>query len=65
MLTVQVKGNLDVALRKFKQKVAKSGLPSEVRKKREYIKPGVEKREARKAADRKAKKAARRERNAA
>ena len=66
MITVQVKnGELDKALRKFKQRVAKSGLPSEVKKKREYIKPGVEKRNAKKEAQRKAGKAARRERNAA
>ena len=66
MITVQVKnGELDKALRKFKQRVAKSGLPSEVKKKKEYTKPGVVKREARKEAQRKAGKAARRERNAA
>ena len=34
MITVQVKnGNVDGALKKFKQRVAKSGLPSEVKKK--------------------------------
>lgn len=62
MITVVVKnGELDKALRKFKQRVAKSGLPSEVKKKREFIKPGVEKRNAKKEAARKAGKAARRE----
>ena len=49
MITVQVKnGNVDAALKKFKQRVAKSGLPSEVKNKREFIKPGVRKRNAKK-----------------
>ena len=41
MITVQVKnGNVDGALKKFKQRVAKSGLPSEVKKKQAFDKPG-------------------------
>ena len=34
-------GNLDLALRKFKQKVARDGVPSECKKRESYIKPGV------------------------
>ncbi len=37
-------GNVDVALRKFKAKVAKSGIPSELKKRKHYEKPGVRKR---------------------
>ena len=46
MTRVLVNGNMDGALRKFKQKVARSGVPSEVKKKRQYSKPGVRRREA-------------------
>lgn len=45
MTKVVVNGNLDVALRKFKAKVAKSGVPSELKKRKYYKKPGVENRE--------------------
>ena len=46
MTTVVVSnGNIDVALRKFKAKVAKSGVPSELKKRKFYKKPGVVKRE--------------------
>lgn len=63
MITVQVKnGNVDGALKKFKQRVAKSGLPSEVKNKKEFIKPGVRKRNAKKEAIKNSRKAARRER---
>ena len=49
MITVQVKnGNVDGALKKFKQRVAKSGLPSEVKKKQAFDKPGVQRRNAKK-----------------
>lgn len=66
MITVQVKnGNVDAALKKFKQRVAKSGLPSEVKKKQQYDKPGIERRNAKKEAIKNSRKAARRERNAA
>ena len=42
-------GNIDGALKKFKQKVAKSGLPSECKKREHYSKPGIQRREAKKA----------------
>ena len=42
-------GNLDGALRKFKQKVARDGSPSEFKKREAYDKPGVKRREAKKA----------------
>ena len=41
-------GNIDSALKKFKIKVAKSGVPSELKKRKWYDKPGVRKREAKK-----------------
>ncbi len=41
-------GNIDNALKKFKIKVAKSGVPQELKKKKCYEKPGVRKREERK-----------------
>ena len=66
MITVTVKnGNVDAALKRFKQKVAKSGLPSEIKKKQAYEKPGVERRNAKKEAIKNSRKAAKRERNAA
>ena len=66
MIPVPVKnGNVDAALKRFKQKVAKSGLPSEVKKKQAFDKPGVERRNAKKEAIKNSRKAARRERNAA
>ena len=45
MTKVMVNGNLDGALKKFKAKVAKSGVPSEIKKRKFYKKPGVVKRE--------------------
>ncbi len=45
---VQVRGNLDQALRKFKQKVARDGVPSEFKKREAYDKPGVRRRAAKK-----------------
>ena len=45
MTKVVVNGNLDGALKKFKAKVAKSGVPSELKKRKFYKKPGVLKRE--------------------
>ncbi|HOB26470.1 MAG TPA: 30S ribosomal protein S21 [Bacilli bacterium] len=45
---VEVKGNLNDALKRFSHKVAKSGVPSELKKHREYEKPGVRRREAEK-----------------
>ena len=41
-------GNIDGALKKFKVKVAKSGVPSELKKRKCYDKRGVRKREAKK-----------------
>ncbi len=41
-------GNLDLALKKFKQKVARDGVPSECKKRESYIKPGVARRAAKK-----------------
>lgn len=37
-------GNVDGALKRFKMKVAKSGVPSELKKRKHYDKPGVRKR---------------------
>ena len=41
-------GNLDMALKRFKQKVARDGVPSECKKREAYDKPGVKRREAKK-----------------
>ena len=50
MTQVAVKnGNLDLALKKFKQKQARDGVPSEVKKREAYDKPGIKRREAKKA----------------
>ena len=49
MTKVEVRnGNVDGALKRFKIKVAKSGVPSELKKHKEYKKPGVVRREAKK-----------------
>ena len=49
MTRVDVKnGDLNGALRRFKMKVAKSGVPSELKKHKEYTKPGVKRREEKK-----------------
>ena len=53
-------GNVDSALRTFKQKTVKEGLLKEVRKKESYMKPGEKCREAKKEA---IKNSRRRERN--
>ena len=53
-------GNVDSALRTFKQKTVKEGLLKEVRKKDSYMKPGEKRREAKKEA---IKNSRRRERN--
>ena len=45
---VVVRGNLDQALRKFKQKAARDGVPSECKKREAYDKPGVKRRNAKK-----------------
>ncbi len=49
-------GNIDNALRRFKVKFAKSGVPSELKKRKHYEKPGVKKRKAREEMKRNAKK---------
>lgn len=49
MTKVEVKnGNIDGALKKFKVKVARSGIPSEVKKRKHYEKPGVKRRNEKK-----------------
>ena len=46
MTKVTVKdGDIDNALKKFKVKVARSGVPSEIKKRKFYKKPGIVKRE--------------------
>ena len=44
MTKVVVHGDIDSALKKFKVKVARSGVPSELKKKKFHVKPGVERR---------------------
>ena len=56
-------GNIDGALKKFKQKVAKSGLPSECKKREHYSKPGIQRREAKKAGIKNSRKRQSRERD--
>ena len=53
---VVTNGNIDGALKKFKAKVARSGVPSELKKKKHYTKPGVQRREAKKEMIRNARK---------
>ena len=49
MTQVAVKnGNLEYALKKFKQKVARDGVPSECKKREGYDKTGVKRRNAKK-----------------
>ena len=43
-------GNIEYALKRFKLKVQRSGVPSEMKKRKEYSKPGVVRREAKKEA---------------
>ena len=46
---VVVKNNdVESALKKFKTKVARSGVPSEIKKRKHYEKPGVKKRNEKK-----------------
>ncbi len=48
MTKVEVKnGDINGALKRFKMKVAKSGVPSELKKHKEYKKPGVKKKKKR------------------
>lgn len=49
MTKVEVRnGNIDGALKRFKVEVAKSGVPSEIKKRKHYEKPGVKKRNEKK-----------------
>lgn len=48
MTEVPVKGNLDSALKRFKQKCARDGILSEAKKRKFYDKPGVKRREEKK-----------------
>ena len=57
MIPVPVKnGNLDFAIRRYKQKLAKDGVPSEAKKHDAYDKPGVRRRKAKKEAIKNARK---------
>ena len=57
MTKVVVKdGNVDGALKKWKVKVSKSGVPTELKKRKHYEKPGVQRREAKKEMIRNARK---------
>lgn len=56
MTKVVVNGNLEKAMKTFKAKVARSGVPSELKKKKHYEKPGVKRREAKKEMIRNARK---------
>ncbi len=53
-------GNVDGALKKFKQKVARSGIPSEFKKREHYEKPGIKRRKAKAEAIKNSRKQARR-----
>ena len=54
--TVVKNGNIEGALKRFKQQVAKSGTLSEFKKREHYSKPGVVRREAKKNAIKNSKK---------
>lgn len=56
MTKVEVNGNLEKAMKTWKVKVARSGVPSELKKKKHYEKPGVKRREAKKEMIRNARK---------
>ncbi len=57
MTHVDVKnGNVEGALKRFKMKVQRSGIPSEIKKRKEYSKPGILRREAKKEAIKNARK---------
>ena len=44
-------GNVDLALKKFKAKFARSGVPSELKKRKCYEKPGVKRRNEKKVCE--------------
>lgn len=48
MTEVQVKGNLDSALKRFNNRCARDGVLSEAKKRKFYDKPGVKRREEKK-----------------
>ena len=52
-------GNVENALKRFKVQVQRSGIPSEMKKRKEYSKPGILRREAKKEAIRNARKKSR------
>ncbi|MBQ4262824.1 MAG: 30S ribosomal protein S21 [Bacilli bacterium] len=57
MTHVDVKdGNIESALKRFKVKVQRSGTLSEMKKRKEYSKPGIVRREAKKEAIKNARK---------
>ncbi len=57
MTHVEVKdGNVESALKRWKIKVQRSGTPSEIKKRKEYSKPGIIRREAKKNAIKNARK---------
>lgn len=59
MAQVTVKnGNLDGAIKRYKQKLARSGVPSEAKKHDAYDKPGVRRRKAKEEARKNARKSA-------
>ena len=53
--------SLDFKIRKYKQKLARSGVPSEAKKHDAYVKPGVRRRKAREEAKKNARKTERRQ----
>lgn len=62
MTKVEVKnGNLENALKRFKVVVAKSGIPSELKKHKHYEKPGVKKRNEKKESIRNSRKKSKRD----
>ena len=54
-------GNVDGALKKFKAKVARSGVPSKLKERKFYEKPGVKKRKAKEEMTKNARKHAKRD----
>lgn len=64
MTHVEVKnGNVEGALKRFKVKVQRSGVPSEMKKRKQYDKPGVRRREAKKEGIRNSRRRNRQNRN--
>ncbi len=63
MAGVAVKnGNLDNAIKRWKQKSSRDGIPSEMRKREAYTKPGVKRRQVKQEGIKNARRKARRER---